>query len=395
MNARISAGTRTRTSAGARHAARAQSLSRGATGMALLPIERAHCGAGTWRAVHTAITVAARHELVADDHASLYFGAPAVAYALHTAAGGSGRYAGALSELDRRVTALTERRLVKAHARIDRGQRPRLSEFDTLYGLTGLGAYFLRRAPHHPTLRGVLSYLVRLTEPLSQDGETLPGWWTPFDPTGHMSSRFPGGHGNLGLAHGITGPLALLALAKRRGITVRGQVRAVDRICTWLDTFRQEPSAGTWWPGWVTREEHGTGRVEQYGPPRPSWCYGTPGTARAQQLAGLALRDVGRQRLAEDAMHGCLTDRRQLDRLTDRGLCHGVAGLLRTVQRMHEDAASDFTRHLPHLRDRLIALAPPAERGLLEGVDGTALALHSAEAGRSPASGWDACLLIT
>lgn len=37
-------------------------------------------------------------------------------------------------------------------------------------------------------------------------------------------------------------------------------------------------------------------------PARPSWCYGTPGLARARQLAGLALRDLARQEAAEHAL---------------------------------------------------------------------------------------------
>jgi hypothetical protein len=42
----------------------------------------------------------------------------------------------------------------------------------------------------------------------------------------------------------IAGPLALLALAMRRGITVPGQDEAIDRICAWLDAWRQPGTAG-------------------------------------------------------------------------------------------------------------------------------------------------------
>ncbi|MGH3622096.1 MAG: lanthionine synthetase LanC family protein, partial [Sciscionella sp.] len=59
------------------------------------------------------------------------------------------------------------------------------------------------------------------------------------------------------------------------------------------------------------------------GPLQPSWCYGTPGIARAQQLAALATGDTRRRHTAETALLGCLHDPNQLARIIDPGLCHG------------------------------------------------------------------------
>ena len=70
---------------------RAQSLAQGAAGIALLHIERARRGSGTWHDAHAHLTSCV-HDLIADEDASLYFGAPAVAFALHTASVGTGRY---------------------------------------------------------------------------------------------------------------------------------------------------------------------------------------------------------------------------------------------------------------------------------------------------------------
>jgi len=46
-------------------------------------------------------------------------------------------------------------------------------------------------------------------------------------------------HGNLGIAHGITGPLALLAVAMKRGVAVAGRAGAIGRICPWTDRWRR------------------------------------------------------------------------------------------------------------------------------------------------------------
>lgn len=133
----------------------------------------------------------------------------------------------------------------------------------------------------------------------------------------------PGGHANLGVAHGISGVLAFLGTALRRGITVDGHCEAIATICVHLDTWRHDDDPGPWWPEWITQDELRTGRSRQHSPLRPSWCYGTPGIARAQQIAAIATGDAARQQIAEHALAACLSDTAQLSRITDNSLCHG------------------------------------------------------------------------
>ncbi|MEV7869217.1 lanthionine synthetase LanC family protein [Streptomyces sp. NPDC088124] len=179
-----------------------QSLAGGAAGIALLHIERAHCGRGDWDTVHTWLTAAAAGDLTAAANASLYMGAPALAFAMNAAAGDSGRYQRALKKLDDATITVTRRRLTQAHTRIDSGEAPAMKEFDVIRGLAGLGAYHLKRHPDHPITADVLAYLVRLTEPRPQE-HGLPPWWTGVAPNGEVSPDYPGGHGNFGMAHGI------------------------------------------------------------------------------------------------------------------------------------------------------------------------------------------------
>nr|MDT0666338.1 lanthionine synthetase LanC family protein [Micromonospora sp. DSM 115978] len=174
------------------------------------------------------------------------------------------------------------------------------TEYDLIRGLTGLGVA-LRSTGDHDLLRDVLTYLVRLTEPV--DG--LPGWWCPHGPTPGQPTP-PGGHSNHGIAHGVAGPLALLALTLIDGVTVNGHAAAITRVCQWLDTWQQQTNGGSWWPEFVTLDDLDGGEPRHHRPPRPSWCYGTPGIARAQQLAGRALGDTARQRTVERAFATCI-----------------------------------------------------------------------------------------
>jgi hypothetical protein len=375
-----------------------EALYSGAAGIALAHIEYAHAGVEGWDTAHRWVAAMVRSPVTAHpDACGLHRGAPAVAFTLHAA--GRPEYTPTLDILDGHIAALTRHRLQRAHERIDVGQLPALREYDLIRGLTGIGAYLLHRHGGGRLLHDVLSYLARLTEPLKiDDGEMVPGWWTGHAPDDRPSSHWPGGHGNLGLAHGIAGPLALLSLAMRRGITVAGQADAIARICGWLDQWRTGTGTRAWWPETVTASQHRAGMLRQTGPGRPSWCYGTPGLARAQQLAGLALADPRRQRLAEQALAGCLADQRQLAQLGDASLCHGWAGLLQTAWRVAADADDPEPFAVPRLLQRLEQQVgsddAPTDGGLLEGVAGARLARHTVAMDVPPASGWDACLLL-
>ncbi|MFJ4685594.1 lanthionine synthetase C family protein [Streptomyces sp. NPDC088789] len=378
---------------------RAQSLAEGSAGIALLHIERARLGQAPWKHAHHWITQAVAGEVSAADTTGLLLGAPAVAFLLSTTPPSVEHlYADARATLHRHITQLAHRRTDAALERIHQGEPPSFAEYDVFYGLTGIGAYFLRTDPGGTALERVLGYLVALTRPLGEEHRGLPGWWVDHGPNREHSADFPGGHGNLGVAHGITGPLLLLAQALRRGATVPGQPDAIRTICDHLDTWQQQAETGPWWPEHLTRRDLAAGRPHQPGPARPSWCYGTAGIARAGQLAGIALNDTRLQAAHEDALHRALTDPAQLASVTDNGLCHGWAGIYQTAVRAAHDA------HDPRLRG-LSALLGPAFRaharsagdrnpGFLNGDAGTALALTTLTTQQTPTSGWDACLLI-
>ncbi|GAB3454270.1 lanthionine synthetase C family protein [Actinophytocola sediminis] len=376
---------------------RPQSLGGGAAGVALLHIERARGGDGPWTTAHTWLAAATTDDLSVGANAGLFFGTPTLAFLTHAAADQPGKLARARSTLDTATSTLTRIRLDAAHTRIDCGQRPTLAEFDLIRGLSGLGAYHLRHDPAGEFIKAVLSYLVRLTQPLPDADDGLPGWWTDLAPNGARSPDFPGGHGNLGMSHGIAAPLALLSLAMLRGTVVNDHAAAIGRICSWMDTWRQDTPSGSWWPGFVTWEQANASTVPASSRQRPSWCYGTPGIARAQQLAALATRDTERRRIAEAAMLDCLRDPAQLDRLTDSGLCHGLAGVLQAAWRMADAAPEpDLAAELPNLVDRLLtrSTCSPRDPEFLDGCAGVALALHTVGANTAPLSHWDTCLLL-
>ncbi|MBL7493721.1 lanthionine synthetase C family protein [Frankia sp. AgB1.9] len=379
-----------------------QSLAGGAVGIALLHLERARSGLGSWKTAHRWLSEAASGEVTGAPNASLFFGAPALAFVLNIAAEHpeQGRFHRALAALDRATIAVTRTRLTRAQARIDHGDHAEMREFDLIRGLTGLTAYHLSAHPDHVITRDCLAYLVRLTEPLPRTDSALPPWWTPVAPNGEPDSRYPRGHGNFGVSHGIGAVLAVLSLALLAGMGGPPDLaRAIDRLAAWTDLWRQHDSDAPWWPGLVTPEQIGQGRVHSDLRPVASWCYGVAGTARAQQLAGLALRDLERRQAAEAAMLAVLRSPAQLGRLSSTGLCHGTAGLLHCAWRMAADATTpEIGAELPQLATHLatqLTNGPAAPNpDLLDGITGAALALHTLGTGRAPAPFWDSFLTL-
>ncbi|MEO5875010.1 MAG: lanthionine synthetase C family protein [Streptosporangiaceae bacterium] len=352
-----------------------QSLGGGAAGIALVHLET-----GEGEAAYAALDVAVADGVSVADGASLYYGAPALAFVLSTA--DQPHLAQAKATATAGLKTVTRHRLEAAHRRIDQQQQPGYAEFDLIRGLTGLGVA-LRRTGQLDLLREVLTYLVRLTNPLGH----LPGWWCHHGP--HREDR-PGGHSNHGMAHGIAGPLALLAHCYLDGVHVDGHREAIERILRWLDLWQQHTTHGiTWWPQTLSLTDLERAEPSQTGPLRPSWCYGTPGIARAIQLAALALIDHTRQEAVEAAFCASVREPHQLAGL-DRGLCHGTAGLLATARRIAADARTPIPLTLIQKIHQDTAATDGESTGLLEGTAGIALVDAA-----TVVTGWDICLLLS
>lgn len=175
-----------------------QSLAEGAAGIALLHLET-----GNWPAARDAIRQASTGGVSIAGGASLFYGAPAVAFVL--TATDHPRLTQARAITATGTATITRRRLDAAHRRIDRNEKPHYAEYDLIRGLTGLGVV-LRRLGDNDLLHQVLDYLVRLTEPL--DG--LPGWWCRQPP--RCDLRLPARH----LAVSTERPPPMASSSRRR-----------------------------------------------------------------------------------------------------------------------------------------------------------------------------------
>ncbi|MEE1786419.1 lanthionine synthetase C family protein [Streptomyces sp. SP17BM10] len=386
-------------------------LANGLPGVALLYGELARTDEDARATAHRHLTAAARAMPDAPGH-GLYSGPAALLAAAQTCAGPQGHYA----LLRRRLAAwLAEdqlRRLEAFDARHATGARGvDWASYDLVNGIAGTTRLLLdsaaspdERSPEvDHALDASLRHLARLTEPVRVDGRELPGWWVPAElqPTDRDRRTYPRGDLNLGLAHGIAGPLAVLTAAHRAGHDDPALGTAIHRIADWLLGWQLQDDAGPYWPARVGVDDELAPRRPETLFTRTAWCYGTPGVAAALFQAGRELDRPAWRSTAITALRAAL--RRDESRWAIEGatVCHGYAGLLRITARLAAaDGDPDLLAGCARLTAKVLELAddrapfgfrhlmrfPAALRspvphravdtaGMLEGAAGVALSL--------------------
>jgi hypothetical protein len=283
-------------------------------------------------------------------------------------------------------------------------------EFDAISGLAGMGAYLLHRR-REPGVVAALETALRSLVVLAADTGGRPRWWTPAHLLGDedMAARHPYGNLNCGLAHGIPGPLGLIAMSLSCGITVPGLEETIDRLVGWLVDHQVADAWGVNWPYAVSLTS--TGLPEPAAPlsSRAAWCYGAPGVARALWLAGVARNRSEWRNVAIQAMEAVYRRPIAARYIDSPTFCHGVAGLLQITLRFAKDtglpvfskAAADLTEWLlsAYEPDTLLGYRnwePGGTRvdqpGLLDGAPGVLLTLLAAASDVEPS--WDRIFLL-
>lgn len=275
--------------------------------------------------------------------------------------------------------------------------------YDTISGLAGIGRILLAALVDGNTSAepGLVAALTAMTTMLTDRGGPLPGWWVPTEqhPAVVAARLDHTGAADTGLAHGVAGPLALLALAHSAGHTITGQETAIRDAASWLDRWRVDDHN---WPDHVTGQELADAAIAIQHGRRAAWCYGVPGTARSLLLAARALDDGTLAEIAHADLARLSVQPAAWD-TEGSTLCHGDAGVLRCATGIDHDVAERATAGLiqsldknrPFLVSHVEHGGDRDNPGLLTGAAGVALTL-SELAGlpqRPVATPWDALLL--
>ncbi|MFI1658331.1 lanthionine synthetase C family protein [Streptomyces sp. NPDC020472] len=332
----------------------------------------------------------------------LFAGLTGVAFTTSYLAHGEQRYQSLLGDVDDSLYARIPRRLPDIT-----GEGLAVGTFDLVSGWTGVAAY-LHSRPTGPARDRALDTVLAWLVDLSRAVDGVPAWHTPHALITDESirDRYRSAVANCGLAHGITGPLALLALAHADGPIGAGHTEAIRRTASWLASHQVDDAQGGAYPSVVPLGEDSTAPSAA----RDAWCYGSPGVARALWLAGTALEDPDLTRTAVAAMRAVLRRPVAQRRVDSPGFCHGIAGLLQITLRFAVDTGDEEISDGAHrLVDQLLSEYQPQapfgyrsvepggtrqdRSGLLEGAAGVALTLLAAVTLEPPA--WDRFFLLS
>ncbi|WP_082526870.1 lanthionine synthetase LanC family protein [Kitasatospora sp. MBT63] len=268
--------------------------------------------------------------------------------------------------------------------------------YDTIKGLAGIGRVLLAAvqlgiAEADPGLTAALTALTTLITTAGDAGR--PGWWVRAEE--HVlavpGTLPPSGTANTGAAHGIAGPLSLLALAHQAGISVPDQEQAIATAAHWLLNWA---APGPSWPPYVSGDDLAqlpdAERLAAAPGRRDAWCYGTPGIATALHHTGRALADPVLLALARSALDALARRPPATWDTTGPGLCHGSAGVLEVAVRLdHRPLADAAARHTANTFHKA-----GSDIGFLTGRAGAALALATHHRPLAQQVQWDGLLML-
>jgi lantibiotic biosynthesis protein len=399
------------------------SLAGGYTGIVLLlsELDRLYPNEKWDESVHAyVIKIKEAFEKTSFTELSLFSGIAGIGFALRSASREGTRYKKMIENLDHfLLQGVTKYYLTPLKANLENGRPSSQSLYELIQGIVGIGVYGLNNL-HLPSFRNILEeilqLLIQLTKPIKIKDHWVPGWYIPRDYQLNEGYKtlYVQGNFNLGLSHGITGVLALLAISTLMGIAVEGQMEAMETMVEWLFKHRREGQKGYFWESMISLEtELGINKTGDNVTYKDAWCYGTPGVARSLYLAGKAMKNESIQKRALESFCSVFQRSRKEWQLPGPSICHGISGLFMITTMMSRDSKDLFLEKKAQELQQMIIQSYRAEHpfgfkdlnprknggfaeidrvDLLEGTSGILLTLLSSEA---PTSWWHAPFLIS
>lgn len=265
---------------------------------------------------------------------SLYDGITGFNYALFLLNRETGNYTNLLSKLDNMLFLQ-----LKYYLRYLKSEENREREcywYDVISGLSGIMLYILQREGNPETFAlieegikillllsgGAEKWLVRSIDKI-QDKLII----------GERKDTY-----NLGLAHGIIGPLIILSKCIEKGIIVAYQKDAISEWAEWLKLLYTK-YCGKIWPSSISQnnEEKG-GRI--------GWCYGNLDIALGMKEAGQALKNQVYYDTGSKIFNEIFSIPIKKWFLLSPIICHGYAGVHEMLTIYSEDKSRSFQERM-------------------------------------------------
>lgn len=272
-------------------------------------------------------------------------------------------------------------------------------EYETVLGLNGLAFYGLSRltlGQGSLIAQKAIAHLVKLAQ-IDEHG----AYWPSAVNSRYRNQSVSGEQVNLGLAHGVTGVIAVLLRAVEQAVLLEQTRPLLLDACRWL-LAQKNPNSATCYFSINNQLQTGS---------RLGWCYGDLANAYVLYKAGMVLADETIIDAAlEIALNSCNRDINNSG-VVDASICHGSAGLMFMYQRLYYYSGDDcFEQAAQYWLQQTLDFATKSkgisgfryvigadgslseQLGLLEGFSGIGLALMAAITPVEP--NWDDIFLL-
>jgi len=196
--------------------------------------------------------------------------------------------------------------------------------YDLVFGLTGVGFYALERMPHTAGKEILGMVIDRLAE-MSRVADSKRVWHTSPEAVPPLRRRdHPKGYHDLGVAHGASGVVRLLAEAVNVGVRSDFARSMLDEAVPFVLSHLKQ--AGNRWvlPAYAEDGARTASRL--------AWCYNELGAMTAVLAAGRACGREGWCDRAEGVMRSSFGLPVETSGCRDASLCHGSAGVAHIFQ---------------------------------------------------------------
>lgn len=292
------------------------------------------------------------------------------------------------------------------------------SSYDIISGATGILNYIelFKETPncYNVLIKGT-DILINLTQSIQIKGISVPGFYISGENqfSDIEKELYKDGCINLGLAHGIAGPLVFLSKMVSEGICRNGQKEAIKKIVDFYFRYRIMEEEREIWKGQVELQEIKNGKPSTENiVRRDAWCYGNPGICYALVRAGIALDD---NKIINYAIENLKNTVHDIHGIYSPTFCHGYSGIYQIIDSIEKITKSkELEKEKIMLKDTILnfydanylygfynleydynlgEVRPYETIGFLDGTVGVCLSLISAEYPQSDL--WKRAVLLT
>lgn len=226
----------------------------------------------------------------------------------------------------------------------------KVAYYDVILGMAGVGRYLLLYIEifgssqdctyEKNALTGILKYFVKLSSDIIVDKKNIINFYVSKEKQqiDERKKRYPNGSLDFGVAHGMAGPLAVMAYSAAQNIIVYGQQTAINKINELYDIHAELYNNILYWPLILPFEKYKKHNVALKGA-RMSWCYGSLGIScilyKSNECLGLnSITYLNNIKLISQSSPETFG-------LVSPTICHGYSGALDIFNQIYKKSHSN------------------------------------------------------